>query len=495
MVCWGQIGMLPEAQLDPRSETPLYRQLYTHVRHCIDSGLLRAGDRLPPTRDLAGQLGLNRTTVSAAWALLESDGLIRGHVGRGSFVVGGSPTQQGIAWSALLPEPERQPAVAPARFSFAASRPSELLFPTDAFRQSCEEVIRSEEARVILQLGSPAGYRPLREFLVERGREEGIVGDGDDVMITSGIQQAFDLLQRVLVANGETVITEDPGYTGLTSVLRRGGARLIGIATAEDGIDLQALERTATREKPRMIVITSNFQNPTGATLSSEAREKVLAIVRGCGAVLVENDSYGDLVYEGPKLPSIRQLDDRGDTVLLRSFSKLAFPGLRTGWVIGPRPLIARLTEAKQVSDLHTDQLSQAVLLRFAASGRLAEHCRRVLEEGGRRLGAAIAACEQFLPSECSFTRPRGGMNLWIRLPRPLDAGELLARAERDGVNYLPGRVFAVSGSHAGALRLSFAALAPAEIRAGIEILSRIFSAELDRVRRIERLEPAPAFV
>jgi len=486
--------MLPAAHLDPESHTPLYRQLYAHVRDCIDSGLLRAGDRLPPTRDLAGQLGLNRTTISAAWALLESEGLIRGHVGRGSFVTRGARAE-GLAWSALLPEQEPRPAVAPARISFAASRPSELLFPTDAFRDSCEEVIRSEEARVILQLGSPAGYRPLREFLLERGREEGIVGDNDDVLVTSGIQQAFDLLQRVLISNGETVVTEDPVYAGLTSVLRRAGANLVGVPTGDDGIDLQALERVAAREKPRLMVITSNFQNPTGATLNMEARERVLGIVRACGAVLVENDSYGDLVYEGAKLPTIRQLDDHGDTVLLRSFSKLAFPGLRTGWVIGPRLLLARLTEAKQVSDLHTDQLSQAVLLRFAASGRLAEHREHVLRECGRRLRAAITACEEFLPRDCSFTRPRGGMNLWIRLPQPLDAGELLARAEREGVNYVPGRVFAVSRSHAGALRLSFAQLTPEEIRAGIEILGRIFGTELQRVRRIERLEPAQALV
>jgi len=191
----------------------------------------------------------------------------------------------------------------------------------------------------------------------------------------------------------------------------------------------------------------------------------------------------------------VRQLDERGDTVLLRSFSKLAFPGLRTGWVIGPRPLIERLTEAKQLSDLHTDQLSQAVLLRFAESGRLSAHRDHVLEEGRRRLRAALAAFEEFLPPGCSFTRPRGGMNVWVRLPNPLDAGELLARAEREGVNYLPGRVFGVSRTHSGALRVSFSQLAPDRIRAGVAILGRIFAAELSRVRRIERLEPAPAVV
>src|SRR5579884_1078079 len=456
----GLVGMLPGLQLNPASDVPLYRQLYVHVKQCIETGALRAGERLPPTRDLAAQLGLNRTTVAAAWELLESEGLIKGHVGRGSFVTEGSAAPQ-LSWNALLPTQERQFPVAPAEFSFASARPSALLFPMEAFRESCQEVIGSDDAQAILQLGAPAGYRPLREYLLENGREEGVVTDRDDVLITNGCQQAFDLLQRVLIANGETVLTEDPGYPGLINVFRRGGANLVGIPTADDGIDLDALERAAVRERPRLIVVTSNFQNPTGATLSLEARERLLSIVRRAGAVLVENDIYGELVYEGGRLPTVRQMDERGDTVLLRSFSKLAFPGLRTGWVIGPRPLIERLTEAKQLSDLHTDQLSQAVLLRFAESGRLSAHRDHVLEEGRRRLRAALAAFEEFLPPGCSFTRPRGGMNVWVRLPNPLDAGELLARAEREGVNYLPGRVFGVSRTHSGALRVSFSQLAP----------------------------------
>lgn len=364
-----------------------------------------------------------------------------------------------------------------------------------AFRESCEEVIRSDEAQTILQLGSPAGYRPLREYLVHQGREEGIVRDSDDVLVTSGCQQAFNLLQHVLVTHGETVITEDPGYPGMTSVFRRAGANLVGVPAGDDGIDLDVLERTAAKQPPRVIAITSNFQNPTGATLAMEKRERLLSIARRAGAVLVENDIYGDLIYEGEKLPTIRRLDERGDTVLLRSFSKVAFPGMRTGWVFAPRPLIERLTEAKQVSDLHSDQLSQAVLLRFASSGRLEEHRQHVLEEGGRRLRATIAACLEFLPEGCSVTRPRGGMSLWVELPRALDAGELLARAERENVNYLPGRVFGVSRAHPSALRLSFAQLPPEKIRTGIQILGRIFSTELQRVRRIERLEPAPAMV
>jgi 2-aminoadipate transaminase len=178
----------------------------------------------------------------------------------------------------------------------------------------------------------------------------------------------------------------------------------------------------------------------------------------------------------------------------VRSFSKIAFPGLRVGWVVGPKPLIARLAEAKQLADLHSDQLSQAVLLRFLESGRLAAHLARVAAAGAERLAAALAACRQCLPPGAVFTHPEGGMNLWVELPPPLDTGELLARAQREKVVYLPGKYFAVSRAANHALRLCFANVEPARIRKGLEILGEIFSSELERTRAGSPY-PAPAVV
>ena len=179
----------------------------------------------------------------------------------------------------------------------------------------------------------------------------------------------------------------------------------------------------------------------------------------------------------------------------MRSFSKIAFPGLRVGWAIGPQAVIASMTEAKQLSDLHSDQLSQAVLLRFAESGRLEAHRRHTLKSGAEKLKAVLSACERCLPTGSSFTRPEGGMNLWIRLPEPLDAGELLMRAQRENVTYLPGRYFTVSRPDPGGLRLSFAGLTPEKIRAGVSILGEIFSTELERTQASRNLEPAQAMV
>ncbi len=265
--------------------------------------------------------------------------------------------------------------------------------------------------------------------------------------------------------------------------------------SAADGIDLQSLERIVARERPGLLCVTPNFQNPTGATMPLSARQGLLQITQAAGVTVIENDIYGPLCYDGDPIPSIKELDATGDTILLRSFSKVAFPGLRVGWVIARRPLIEKLTEAKQWSDLHTDQLSQAVLLRFAQSGRLEQHRQRMLIAGRERLQAALEACENHLPSGTKFTRPRGGMSLWIELPDSLDAAELLPRAEREGVTYLPGRYFAVSRPQPNGLRISFAGMTPEEIRSGLSILGRIFQNELERASAQAPLVEAAALV
>jgi 2-aminoadipate transaminase len=496
--------MLPRIHTEASRETPLYRQIYDQIRSSILAGTLERGEKLPATRELAGEIGLNRTTVAAAYELLESEGLIRGHVGRGSFVEGPgrsakSGPLEGLDWEALIPSeliPSAETLPAPvARVSFSSSRPPEMLFPLDEFRATCHEVVDSPEAAHILQLGPASGYTPLRRYLLDQARRRGTAGPEDDLLVTSGCQQAFDLVQRVLVSHGETVLLEDPVYPGLRNVFLRGGARVVGVPVGDSGIDVEALTRTVEKERPRLLVLTPNFQNPTGTTMPEASRRAVLELARRHGVVIVENDLYGDLRYHGPEIPSLKHLDESGDTIQLSSFSKIAFPGLRVGWAIGPRHFIARLTEAKEASDLHSDQLGQAVLLRFAESGRLEAHRQKMLCAGAERLEACLAACARELPQGSRYTRPEGGMNVWVRLPEPLDASEMAVRAEHEGVSFLPGRYFAVSRPQSHGLRLSFAGLDGNEIRAGMAVLGRIFRAELDRARVARRGEPAPALV
>ncbi|MDR3701697.1 MAG: PLP-dependent aminotransferase family protein [Candidatus Sulfopaludibacter sp.] len=480
------------------SDVPLYRQLFEQMAAKIRSGSWPRGERLPATRELAGQLGLNRTTISAAYELLESGGLITGQVGRGSFVTGEPAGSAGVDWSGLLERAEGGKAVYPAAggragISFAMSRPSRALFPLDEFRASCAAVLTRSDLADILQLGSPSGYEPLRKYLMEEARRQGAAAPGDDLLITNGCQQALDLIGRVLLRPGDTVAVEEPIYTGLKSLLSGMGAQLVGIPVGADGMEVGQLERVLERERPRFLVVTSNFQNPTGATLPLSARRALLDAAHAAGVPVIENDAYGELRYHGDALPSLKQLDEHGGTVLLRSFSKVSFPGLRVGWALGPRPLMDRLRHAKESADLHTDQLSQAVLLDFAESGRLEAHRARVLKAGAERLEATLESCSRYLPAGTRWTRPQGGMNVWVKLPEPLDASELLGRAQKEGVAYLPGRYFAVSRLDPGSLRLSFAGLTPEQIREGLAILGRVFRGAVES--GTENYEPAPAMV
>jgi len=490
-----------QPHLRHESEMPLYRQLFEQIATRIRSGDLERGERLPATRELAGLLGLNRTTVSAAYELLESEGLIHGQVGRGSFVTGQSAgpgaAPRGVDWSALL-EGSQAPAAFPSGgfsrevISLASSRPARDLFPLDDFRASCAAVLARADLADILQLGSPSGYEPLRRYLLDEARREGLAGAGDDLIVTNGCQQALDLIGRVLLRPGDSVAVEDPVYPGLKNLLSGMGVQLVGIPVTADGMDVAQLARVLDRERLRCLVVTPNFQNPTGLTLSLPVRQGMLEAARTAGVPVVENDAYGELRYWGEALPALKQLDASAGVILLRSFSKVSFPGLRVGWAVGPKAFMDRLRQAKEAADLHTDQLSQAVLLEFAKSGRLEAHRARVLKAGAERLAAALEGCRG-LPAGTRWTRPEGGMNLWVRLPEPADAGDLLARAQKEGVSYLPGRYCAVARMERGALRVSFAGPTPQQIGEGLGILGRVVAAELENAAG--QREPAPAMV
>jgi len=451
--------MGPAIQLSAESPEPLYRQLYSHLKSQILSGHLPDGSRIPATRELCATLGINRTTVSAAYDLLEKDGLIRGHVGRGSFV-------------------QNPPKPDTSTISFASSKPAADLFPVKEIQKLLASPQFSTNFEVLLQLGSPFGFAPLRSFLRNKAN--------DDVLITSGCQQALDLLQRAFVQPGDLVFTEDPVYPGLREVFHRGGARLIGLPLAENGLDLNALEFELRRERPRLLLVTPDFQNPTGTTLPLQARRELLRIAQNAGVTVVENAIYRELRYTGAQLPSLRELDQTGTVLHLGSFSKIAFPGLRVGWIFGNEEAIRRLAEAKQWCDLHTDQLSQALLLEFARSGMLENHLRHMIEAGRERLAAAVSAAGQF-PLGTRFTRPEGGMSLWVTLPAGIEASRLLNEATAQGVTFLPGSAFSISRRHDSSFRLSFAGLAPARIQQGMSILSKIAA-------RLAEAAPAPEY-
>ncbi len=498
------LKLLAHLSLDHDSDLPLYRQLAESIKAAVNSGTLEHGDRLPATRELAGQLGLNRTTVSAAYSILEQAGLLEGQVGRGSFVAvsrsprnaRGTPPAAPFDWQTVLARDE--PSAAPpvnVSINFASSRPAEDRFPIAEFRALSKQVIDSPQATEILQLGSPYGYGPLRKYLLAQSIADGVARSGDDLIVTNGCQQALDLLGRVLITDNVPVVLEEPVYHGLLRVFGRAGATLIPLPFDESGFKPAALEALVSQHRPRLLVVTPEFQNPTGVTLNMQQRQAIIGISQRFGVVVVESEIYRDLRYRGQSLPSLKQLDETGNVISIGSYSKVAFPGLRVGWVIAPQPVVARLAQAKETSDLHSDQLSQAVLLRFAESGELARHVKRTREAGAGRLQAALESCEAHLPPGSRFTRPEGGMNLWVELPPPLLAEDLLKSAEERGVSFLPGNCFSMRLTQRRGLRISFGGLPPQSIARGIAILGAIAKEQLASQHARTAPEPMPALV
>jgi DNA-binding transcriptional MocR family regulator len=288
-------------ELDANSSTPIYRQLSSYLTRLIETGDLLPGDRLPPTRELAGQLGLNRTTVSAAYDALEQNGLIKGSVGRGSFVCGAAEREtDALDWS-HAPSLRRFPYQPVPRVhvavNFSASRPSERLFPVDEFRASCDEVLASDKMRSLLQVGSPSGLRTAAPLPDAAFRIRGPFRRHHSYQrLPTGCRSAA---ASTCEAGYARVAIEEPVYPGLRNLFLEAGADLIGVAVGQDGVDFPLVAAGTSRRARRSVVLTPSFQNPTGATIPAANRRGILDMARAAGAVVIENDIYSELAYQG----------------------------------------------------------------------------------------------------------------------------------------------------------------------------------------------------
>lgn len=504
--------MLP-LQLQPESHIPLYVQLRDQLRALVHSGELRTGDRIPASRELAGNLGVHRTTVANAYAELESEGLIRGHVGRGTFICGAAPTAHfsppprtnghangnggAMRWEALFAD-ERgdeglsrlMPDVPPGAIAFTHARPSPELFPVEDFRRCCNTVMRND-CRRVLQLGSTDGYEPLKRALMDLLRAEGMAVRDEQMLITDGCQQAIDLLCKAFLRPGDSVALENPAYPGAIALFTAARVRALAVGVGTDsasasgvGLDLDGLETVLLQNRIKLIFVTPDFHNPTGTALPLAGRKRLLELGARYQVPVVEDAIYGRLRLRGTALPSLKSLDRTGSVIQIDSFSKIAFPGLRVGWCIGPESVIERLRLLKQSTDLHTDQLAQAVLAEFMNRGYLARHLARMKKVYKHRLIAMEEAFEKYMPAESAWTRPDGGMSVWVTLPAGFDAAELLIHAREQGILFIPGRYFYSQHPQPNTLRLGFASITEKQISRGIELLGDLLKQEFRKRRR-----------
>jgi 2-aminoadipate transaminase len=512
--------MLP-LHLQPESHVPLYIQLRDQLRSLVHAGDLRPGDRIPASRELAIMLGVHRTTVANAYAELESEGLIQGHVGRGTFIRGNGnglkitppapPTlngNDGLRWELLFADERseevltRLTAQAPANaLSFVMARPAEEFFPIEEL-QSCAHAALRREGQDILNLGASDGYAPLKEAVLELLHSEGIPAKDETLLITDGCQQALDLIAKAFVRSGDTVILENPTYPGASSVFNGARARVLGVPVrthAEPGsalgIDLEALEATLVANRVKLIILTPDFQNPTGTSMPLASRRRLLEIASKYQVPIVEDHVYSRLHGRNERVPCLKQLDRSNLVIHIDSFAKVAFPGLRVGWIVAPATAIERLRIVKQMSDLHTDQLAQATLAEFLKRGLFQKHLARMRKVYASRLMALDEALRKHMPEGTRWTRPEGGMCFWLELPPGFDASELMIHAKERGVLFAPGRYFYVQAPLPNTLRLGFSSLNEKQIARGVSILAELLRVEMRKrqrgTRRAERAHVA----
>ena len=508
--------MLP-VHLQPESHVPLYVQLRDQLRALVHAGDLRPGDRIPASRELATMLGVHRTTVANAYAELESEGLIQGHVGRGTFVKGNGNGLKitppappvlngahGIRWELLFADERgeevlsRLTASAPENaLSFVMARPAEEFFPVEEL-QICVNAVLRREAAAVLNLGPSDGYPPLKEALLELLRREGLTAKDENLLITDGCQQSLDLISKAFVRPGDSVVLENPTYPGAVAIFNGARARCLGVPVRTHpepgmslGLDVEALEATLAANRVKLIVLTPDFQNPTGTSMTVDSRRKVLDLAGRYQVPLVEDHIYARLHGREERVPSLKHLDRSNLVIHIDSFAKVAFPGLRVGWILAPAAAIERLRMVKQTTDLHTDQLAQAVLAEFLRRGLFTKHVAKMRKIYTSRLAALDEALRKHMPEDTRWTRPEGGMCLWLELPPGFDASELLIHVKERGVLFAPGRYFYVQGPLPNTLRLGFASLDEKQIARGVMTVADLLRVEMHKrqrgARRAER--------
>lgn len=413
----------------------------------------------------------------------------------------------------------------PEIISFGGGMPAPEVFPVEAFRAAADTVL-AKRGSLALQYSATEGYRPLREWIVAHMARYGIESAPENVLITSGSQQALDLIGMIMINPGDLILTERPTYLGALQAWRAYQAEFTSVPIDKNGLQVDLLQE-ALCAGPKFMYILPNFQNPGGVTLSLERRRKLIEFSDRYGVPIIEDDPYGELRYEGDHLPPLVVIDAerckgspnciepasgyydertpnngngraymRGNVIYLSTFSKTLAPGLRLAWIVAPVEVIQRCGVAKQGMDLHTATLNQMIAHEILTSGEgddfLKGHVRLIREVYRERRDVMLTAMERHFPDCVHWTHPAGGLFLWVTLPEYMDATELLRQALENKVAYVPGTSFSPDGSGGNTLRLNFSYCNPEKINIGIRRLGEVFSRAVteQETKIADRYEP-----
>ncbi len=358
----------------------------------------------------------------------------------------------------------------PEIISFAGGLPASEFFLAHELEAACHHVL-SNEAQKALQYGVTEGYPPLKAYLVDKMRKYGIVAEEDNILITNGSQQALDLVGRIFIDSGDVVLIEAPTYLGALQAWNIYGPRYVTVPLDDEGMRVDQLENILKQEPVKFIYVLPNFHNPAGVTLSLERRKKLVEIAARHKVFVVEDDPYGELRFEGEDLPPLVTLD--GSVLYLSTFSKILSPGMRLGWITAPKEVINKLVQAKQGADLHTSTFVQMVANDICRRDLLHPHVLKLRQIYKERRDTMLASMEKYFPPGVRWTRPQGGLFLWVTLPEHVDTTEFLKVAVEEKVAFVPGPAFYPDGRGRNCMRLSFSNVTPQVIEEGIRRLGQ----------------------
>ena len=477
-------------RLNPSSSVPLYLQIVSGLSGKIHDSTLPPGAKLPPERELARLLGVSRTTAINAYSLLEERGLVSSRVGSGTYVTVTESTSdesrtQSMPWEQLFSPAYKAPLSSIMRsliasptagdtISLAAGMPDPNLYPVEMI-QSALNNQRQRFDLADLGLIATEGYMPLRRSVSTWQSRLGNKASADQILIVSGSQQGLYLIVKSFIEPRDYVIVESPTYLGAIQVLEAAGARLLCLPPV-GRLDLSVLEDYLIRYRPKLFYTMADYKNPTGQSMTLSERQELLRLSARHRLAIIEDDPYSQLYYAAPPLPSLKQLDPYGGVIHIGTFSKIVFPGLRTGWVHAAPQVINRLAQEKQYVDLHSHNLAQMILNVCLEEDSLTPHLALVRQEYKKRRDAMASAIRRHCAATMDFEPVNGGLYFWGRIVPSIAPTELLRRAAAAGVSFVPGDAFYTHGTESREIRMCFATHAEDTLVEGIRRLGRILA-------------------
>jgi DNA-binding transcriptional MocR family regulator len=481
--------------LDRKSKTPLFKQVFDQLKEKIEKEILKPGDLLPPTRTFSGQLGVNRTTIYKAYQELWALGYIESRSGSYSYVrqrrelqlSGKEVHSNAIDWPKRVNRnaekvykmfsnvhyPFSEGETGFDGIDFGRLHPDTRIYPVKEFRKSISKVI-DQRSTTVFDYGESKGYFPLREYITGRMRSHGISVDTDEILITNGAQNAIDLLMRLFAVPGSRVFVESPTYGMVFPTFTYYDCEIVSIPMLEDGVDLAAIEKEFKKGLPLFFYTMPNFHNPTGITTNQDHREKLIALFEKYSVPIVEDAFEEEMKYFGKVSLPVKSMDINRIVIYVGSFSKILFPGIRLGWIAADRECIERLTILKRFSDISTALPEQAALADFCQKGFYELHIKKIHKIYRKRMILAVQAMEQKIRNEnVTWIAPNGGFTIWLTMHNLKTGYEEINKIFlAHKIRVALGKDFFPAEDKNKHLRLAIASLNEKEITEGVDRLS-----------------------